>query len=144
MIYFDSAYIAKFYLTEPDSARVKALAEAEGQVCCSTVGRVEVAQVFHRKLREGQAGKAEALALFDQFDADCAIGLWTWLPLTEELVIEAATAFRNLAPRLALRTADAIHLASAKQHGLRAVYTNDARMLAAAGAFKLSGKSVWG
>ena len=28
MIYFDSAYIAKFYLTEPDSARVKALAES--------------------------------------------------------------------------------------------------------------------
>ncbi len=142
MIYFDSAYIAKFYLTEPDSARVKLLAEAERQVCCSTIGRVEVAQVFHRKLREGQVTKPEALALFDQYDADCAIKLWTWLPLTEELVIEAAAAFRRLAPKLVLRTADAVHLTSARQHGLKIVYTNDLRMLAAAGEFKLAGKSV--
>ena len=142
MIYFDSAYIAKFYLTEPDSARVKSLAEAQGQVCCSTIGRVEIAQVFHRKLREGQFDKTETLALFDQFDADCATGLWTWLPLTEELVFEAATAFRRLAPKLVLRTADAIHLTSAKQHGLKVVYTNDQRVLAAAGDFKLRGRSV--
>jgi len=142
VIYFDSAYIAKFYLTEPDSARVKSLAETEGQVCCSALGRVEVAQVFHRKLREGQVSKAEALALFDQFDADCAIGLWNWLPLTEELIIEAAAAFRRFAPKLVLRTADAIHLTSARQHGLKTVYTNDLRMLAAASEFKLRGKSV--
>jgi predicted nucleic acid-binding protein len=142
VIYFDSAYIAKFYLTEPDSAQVKSLAEAEGQVCCSTIGRVEVAQVFHRKLREERVNKAEAVALFDQFDADCAIGLWAWLPLTEELIIEAAAAFRRLVPKLMLRTADAIHLISARQHGLKTVYTNDLRMLAAAGEFKLGGKSV--
>lgn len=142
MIYFDSVYIAKFYLTEPDSARVKSLAEAEGRVCCSTIGRVEVAQVFHRKLREGQANRAEARALFDQFDADCASELWSWLPLTEGLIVAAAAAFRRLSPKLALRTADAMHLASANEHGLKAVYTNDVRMLAAAGAFKLRGRSV--
>lgn len=142
MIYFDSAYIAKFYLTEPDSSRVRSLAESEGWVCCSTIGRVEVAQVFHRKLREGKVSKAEALALFEQFDADCAIGLWTWLPLTEEFVVEAVAAFRRLAPKLVLRTADAIHLISAMQHGLKNVYTNDQRMLAAMSEFKLGGKSV--
>lgn len=141
MIYFDSAYIAKFYLTEPDSARVKSLAEAEGRVCCSTIGRIEVAQVFHRKLREGQINRTEARALFDQLDADCVKELWIWLPLTEELIAEAAAAFRRLSPKLVLRTADAIHLASAKAHGLKAVYTNDVRMLAAAGEFKLHGKS---
>jgi predicted nucleic acid-binding protein len=142
LIYFDSAYVAKFYLTEPDSARVKTLAEAEGRVCCSTIGRIEVAQVFHRKLREGQANRGEARALFDQFDADCANELWDWLPLTEELIVEAAAAFRRLSPKLVLRTADAIHLASAKAHGLKAVYTNDLRMLAAADEFKLRGRSV--
>ncbi|MBI4192974.1 MAG: type II toxin-antitoxin system VapC family toxin [Betaproteobacteria bacterium] len=71
-IYFDSAYIAKFYLTEPDGARVKALAESEGQVCCSIVGRVEVAQVLHRKFREEQINREEARALFDQFRHKCS------------------------------------------------------------------------
>ena len=142
MIYFDSAYVAKFYLTEPDSAQVKSLAEAEGQVCCSSIGRIEVAQVFHRKLREEQANRAEARALFDQFDADCANELWAWLPLTEGLIVAAAAAFRRLSPKLALRTADAVHLVSAKEHGLKTVYTNDVRMLAAASEFRLRGRSV--
>ena len=76
MVYFDSAYIAKFYLSEPESGRVRTLAEREGKVCCSAIGRVETAQVFHRKLREGRATKAECAALFDQFDTDCESGLW--------------------------------------------------------------------
>lgn len=31
MIYFDAAYIAKFYLDEPDSISVRALAENPGE-----------------------------------------------------------------------------------------------------------------
>ena len=142
MIYFDSAYVAKYYLDEPESARVRALAEAEGRVCCSTLGRIETAQVFHRKLRDGATTKSAAGALFEQFDADCAQGLWTWLPFTEDFAVKAASEFRRLSPRLALRTADAIHLVSAKQHGFSVVYTNDARMFAAAGEFGVVTRSV--
>ena len=142
MIYFDSAYVAKYYLDEPESDRVRVLAEADGRVCCSTLGRIETAQVFHSKLREGSMTKSAASALFDQCDADCAQGLWTWLPLTEDFAVKAVGEFKRLSPRLALRTADAIHLVSAKQHGLSVVYTNDARMLAAAGEFGIVARSV--
>ena len=44
----------------------------------------------------------------------------------------AVRRFRELSPKVPLRSADAIHLVSAHQHGLDAVYTNDARVLAAA------------
>ena len=71
MVYFDSAYIAKFYVSAPESDRVRTLAEREGKVCCSTIGRVETAQAFHRKLRESKATKAECAALFEQFETDC-------------------------------------------------------------------------
>ena len=141
MIYFDSAYVAKYYLDEPESGRVRALAEAEGGVCCSMLGRVETAQVFHRKLREGAIAKAATAALFDQFEADCTFGLWTWLPLTEDFVAQAVGEFRRLSPRLVLRTADAIHLVSAKQHGV-SVFTNDVRMLAAATELGVLARSV--
>ena len=135
MVYFDSAYIAKFYLSEPESDRVRTLAEREGKVCCSTIGRVETAQVFHRKLREGKATKAECAALFDQFEADCESGLWSWLPLTDDLVASAARRFRELPAKVLIRSADAIHLVSAQEHGLDAIYTNDGRVLAAASEF---------
>lgn len=142
MIYFDSAYIAKFYLSEPESDRVHALAAADGKVCCSTIGRVETAQVFHRKLREGKATKAQSAALFDQFGADCETGLWTWLPLTEDLVASAVRCFREFSPKVLIRSADAIHLVSALEHGLDAIYTNDGRVLAAASAFGIRGETA--
>lgn len=142
MIYFDSAYIAKFYLAEAESPRVKSLAESEGRIGCSIVGQVEVAQVFHRKFREGHITRSDARALFSQFEADCAAGLWTWLPLTDGLIAETVTAFRRLPPAAALRTVDAIHLVTAKQHGMKVVYTNDRRMLDAAKHFQLRAKSA--
>ena len=142
MVYFDSAYVAKFYLSEPESDRVRSLAEREGKVCCSDIGRVETAQVFHRKLRECQATRAECAALFDQFESDCQAGLWTWLPLTEALVTSAVRRFRELSPKVPLRSADAIHLVSAHAHGLGAIYTNDARVLAAASAYGIRGHTL--
>lgn len=141
MVYFDSAYIAKFYLSEPESERVRALAEREGKVCCSVIGRVETAQVFHRKLREGQATRAALAALFDQFEADDQSSLWTWLPLTEDLVASAVLRFRDLSAKVAC-SADAIHLISASEHGFDAIYSNDARILAAAPQFGIRGNSV--
>ena len=142
MVYFDSAYIAKFYLAEPESARVRALAKREGRVCCSVLGRVETAQVFHRKLREGQASTSECGALFDQFATDCESGLWTWLPLTDDLVASAVQRFRGLSTKVPLRSADAIHLVSAQAHGLDAIYSNEARLLTAAPAFGIRGKTA--
>jgi predicted nucleic acid-binding protein len=142
MVYFDSAYVAKFYLSEPESGRVRSLAEREGKVCCSAIGRVETAQVFHRKLRESKATKAECAVLFDQFETDCESGLWTWLPLTEDLVTSAVRRFRELSPKMALRSADAIHLVSAQEHGLDLIYTNDVRVLAAAPAFGIRGRTA--
>ena len=142
MIYFDSAYVAKFYLTEVDSPRVNSLAEDEGRIGCSIIGQAEVAQVFHRKFREGHIARFDARALFSQFEADCAAGLWVWLPLTEGLIAETLNAFRRLPHSASLRTVDAIHLVTAKQHGIRTLYTNDRRMLDAAKYFKLRTKSV--
>lgn len=142
MVYFDSAYLAKFYLSEPESDGVRALAEKEGKVCCATLGRVETAQVFHRKLRERLITKAECAALFAQFDLDCRSGLWTWLPLTDDLLAAAITCFRDLSPRMALRSADAIHLVSVQAHGLESIYSNDRRILDAAPVLGLRGKQV--
>ena len=109
MSYFDSAYIAKFYLDEPESEAVRRLAESLGQVRCAQIGHVEVAAVFHRKLREGAFDAGAFRELTAQFDDDCGQGLWTWLPLTSALVQRAAMAFTHLPRPVFLRAADALH-----------------------------------
>ena len=80
MSYFDSAYIAKFYLDEPESEAVRRLAESLGQVRCAQIGHVEVAAVFHRKFREGAFDAGAFREVMAQFDDDCGQGLWTWHP----------------------------------------------------------------
>jgi predicted nucleic acid-binding protein len=140
--YFDSAYIAKFYLDEPESDAVRRLAESLGHVRCAQIGHVEVAAVFHRKFREGAFDAGAFREVTAQFDDDCGQGLWTWLPLTSALVQRAAVAFSNLPRPVFLRAADALHLTCAQEHGLREIYTNDRHMSSAARHFRLKARIV--
>jgi predicted nucleic acid-binding protein len=133
--YFDSAYIAKFYVDEPESNAVRHLAETLVRVHCCALGRIEVAGVFHRKWREGAFSEREFREVSAQFTDDCAAGLWIWLSVTDRLVANAAELLRTLSKRITIRSADALHLACAREHGLRRVYTNDRHMLRAAPAF---------
>lgn len=142
MIYFDAAYLAKFYLDEPETEAVRARAALEGQVGCCVLGRIEVVSVFHRKLREKSRTKTEFRALIDQFATDCEGGLWTWFPLTTAIQNAAAAKFRSLPDTVFLRSGDAIHLACASEHGLTTIFTNDRHLLAAAPHFGLSGSVI--
>jgi predicted nucleic acid-binding protein len=142
VIYFDAAFVAKFYLDEPESAAVRARAASEGEVGCCALGKVEVVSVFHRKWREKVRTKAECQTLIAQFEADCAADLWTWLPASEAIVSVAAAKYRSLPDTIFLRTLDAIHLACASEAGLAEVFTNDRHMLAAAPHFGLAGTTI--
>ena len=142
MSYFDSAFIAKFYLDEPESEAIRALAESLGEVHCVAIGRIEVAAVFHRKWREGAFSAAVFREVSDQFSDDCAASLWQWLPLTASLAEAAARAIRRTPRTLFLRSADALHLTCAREHGFRSIYSNDRHVLAAARHFKLKGVNV--
>ena len=142
MSYFDSSYIAKFYLDEPESAAVRQLAESLGQVRCAAIGQVEVAAVFHRKLREGAFDAGTFREVIAQYDDDCGQGLWTWLPLTTALAAKTVAAFARLPRPVFLRSADAVHLSCAHEHGFPEIYTNDRHMSAAARYFRLKPLAV--
>lgn len=142
MIYFDAAYIAKFYLDEPESERVRIFAEEAGEVACCLHGRAEVMVAFHRKLRE-RAFSAQAFgAVCDQFESDCEAAIWIWLPLSAKLLDGLAARIRRLEAKLFLRSADALHLASAAEQGFKEIYSNDRHLLAAADQFGLRGAQV--
>jgi hypothetical protein len=142
MIYFDAAYIAKFYLDEPDSDAVRSLAEADGEVACCVHGRVEVLIAFHRKFREGAFTSRVFAAVSDQFEADCDAAVWFWLPISTNLVASLSARIRRLDRNVFLRSADALHLASANEQGFHEIYSNDRHLLVAATHFDLRGVSV--
>jgi predicted nucleic acid-binding protein len=142
MTYLDAAYIAKFYLEEPDSDRVRHFLASTHPVASCVHGMVEVASVFHRKLREGVMPQAEFDLFCAQFEADCQAGLWTWLPMPEELAHAARQRISKLPAHIFLRAADALHLTCAEEYGFRTIHTSDRHMVAAAPAFGLQAVSL--
>lgn len=142
MIYFDTAYLAKCYLNEPGADEVRALASSFPAISCCQSGEVELAAVFHRHLREEKIGRREFRVVIEQFLSDQAAGVWTWMPLTSDLLAESARFFHSLSPSIFLRAADAVHLTCALRCGIREVYTNDRHMLAACKAFGLTGRNI--
>jgi predicted nucleic acid-binding protein len=137
MLYFDSAFIAKFYLQEPESEAVRALTEDSPGVVSLIIGRLETELVFSRKLREGVLTAKGHEALIAQFQIDCEDGLWSWLPVTDELVTSAQKMTRDLPSGTFVRSLDALHLTCASRHGYPRIYSNDKNMVRAAPFFGL-------
>ena len=141
MIYFDTSYVARLYLEDPGWEKVRALAGTDHLACCIH-GRAETVAAFHRKFREGAVTGGDLATLFRQFDRECERGAFRWLPLSEAVVSRLTHVYASLPATVALRAADALHLACACENGLTQVYSNDARLLASASHFGLAGVNV--
>jgi predicted nucleic acid-binding protein len=141
-VYVDTAYIAKYYLNEPESVAVRALVGSANTVYSSVWALPEVHCAFHRHVREGAITARAARDLAGLFLNHVDEGLWNLLPAGEILLRRAAAIVISAPPRIFLRTADAVHLTTAKDLGEAEVWTNDRHMLAAAPHFGLMGRSV--
>ena len=141
MIYFDTSYVARLYLEDPGWEKVRALAETDQLACCIH-GRAETVAAFHRKFREGGLNTGDLATLLRQFDRECELGAFRWLPLSEAVVSRLTRVYASLPATVVLRAADALHLACASENGLKQVYSNDVRLLASASHFALAGVNV--
>lgn len=141
-MYFDSAYIAKCYVNEPDSAAVEKLARSARVLYSSVVAVAEVHCVFHRHVREGLITPKMSRDLGELFLRHADEGYWNFIPASEPLLRRTAAIVIASAPALFLRSADAIHLTTAMDLGEGEIWTNDRHMIAAAPKFGLLAKCV--
>jgi predicted nucleic acid-binding protein len=141
-VYFDSAYIAKCYVNEADSARVRALMRTSGGAQSSSLARAEVAATILRHLREGAFNPKQAVVLQTDFVKDVAAGVWTMIPVSDDFMARVAGRLARLPAATIVRAGDAVHLCAASEAGFIDVWTNDRHMLGAAPSFGLHGRSV--
>ena len=142
MIYLDTCYILKCYLTEHGSPEVRELfSEADGIVSAAHT-RVEFVAAVHRHLREGRLTSNEMVGVLQVYDKDCDDGYWQWLSMTDAVMNSARTTFRTLPNDVFLRAGDALHLACAQHYGFSDVFSSDRNLLRAAVAFGITAKNV--
>ena len=139
MVYFDTAYIAKCYLNEPNAHLVRQFAYRAAGLASCEIARVEFYAVLQRHLREGNIDSKQAESILKDFERDERDGVWEWFPVTSSLIRFVCEQISSLPTTAFLRAIDAIHLGCAKEKGFSEVYTNDRRMLDCAQHFTLKG-----
>ncbi len=141
-MYFDTSYIAKFYFNEPESPQVRELVRKADVIHSSLWALVEFHAVIHRHMRDGACSPKDARGLTLLFSRHVEEGLWNLIPVNEALLRRTSLLMVSAPRDLLLRSADAVHLVTAREIGERAVWTNDRHMLAASTYFGLTGQSV--
>ena len=141
MIYFDTSYLVRLYYHDAGADAVRALA-ATDHVACAAHGQAEMMAAFHRKLRERAIKPAAYAALVGQVVTHIDAGAFRWLAQDGEILQRIRHVYRRLPASVFLRGADAIHLATAAESGFRAIYSNDAHLLAGAKHFGIEGRNV--
>lgn len=141
-MYLDSAYIAKFYVNERDSAAVRTLIRRADSLVTSAWSLGEVACVFQRHMREGSLSPAQSRELARTFLKHVESGLWTLIPVTDALLKRMIVRVNASAEGVYLRAGDAVHLITAQDLGEHELWTNDRHLLSAAPYFGLIGRSV--
>jgi predicted nucleic acid-binding protein len=85
-LYFDTAYIAKCYLNDPDAPQVRRLLSKADAVYSSALCVAEMACAFHRRIRERSLSAQEGSQLRRLFLEHVSSGVWTLLPVTDAVL----------------------------------------------------------
>jgi predicted nucleic acid-binding protein len=141
-VYLDACYLAKLLIEEPDSRKIADLVAAHDIVACSVHGRAEVATTLHRKLQEGAITRAEHDRGAECLMALVGRGQVRWLPLVDSIFAVIERTYAQSDVKLHLRSADALHLACAVEHGFGTVWSSDRQMQSGARAFGIECKAA--
>jgi predicted nucleic acid-binding protein len=141
-MYFDSAYLVKIYVGDPDSDKVRKLATRTATVYSSALCLAEFACAVLRVRREASVSTSEAAEARLAFLSHIKVGLVTLVPISERILYSVQAFVETLPTNLFLPAGDAIHLASAHHEGFSEIWTNDRHMLKAAPHFGIAGRSI--
>ena len=130
-MYLDTAILVKLVVREPDSDFYASLVDGQ-PAWSSQLVLVEGLSALLRKERERAIDAARRRRAWRQITADVAARRLSLVPVTESLLERAYVILEACHPSVAVRSLDALHLASAERCQSWPLCSNDGRMRAAA------------
>ena len=143
-LYFDTSYLVRLYLEDNGFEAVRKLAAEAPALASAWHAQAETIAALHRAHREGRFTAEQYLFALNQFKEEQYSSYFLWCALTDKVQARLERAFQSAPPYTFLRSADALHLACAAEHGFKEVYSNDRHFLAAAPYFGLKGINLIG
>ena len=126
-IYADSSFFVSLYLPDRHFTQARRLAAQHARVWLTPLHRAELAnsvaqQLFMKKISAGEAQK-----VLKEFQRDREARFWMEVGLPEMAFERCVGLTQQHASRLALRTLDTLHVASALELGAERFWTFDDR-----------------
>src|SRR5438105_13325315 len=110
-MYVDTSVLVKLFTSEPETGFYTALVENK-TLASSALAFSEMWSALLGKERDGSIRAAQRHAAWDSFRFRLDHGLITLVPVTRSVLHRANRFLERAHPRVALRTLDALHLAS--------------------------------
>ncbi len=130
-MYLDSAIIVKLLVRENDSAWFDQHVQGH-DLWSSELALAEVRSAILTKERAKLVSVSQRKQVFARFQTFCETEILRFHPLSSEVVQHAGALLVSCHPEVALRSLDAIHLATAMQYPRGAFCTTDGKLRAAA------------
>ncbi|MBI3881898.1 MAG: type II toxin-antitoxin system VapC family toxin [Verrucomicrobia bacterium] len=126
-MYLDTCVIVKLVSHEPDSAAYHALV-AGHPVVTSELAVAEVRSALLTKERAGRISRQSRVTGWRLFQDKVHDHEFVLLPLNRHVIERAGAVIDQCHPHVALRTLDAIHVATAELHGGEPMCSSDQRV----------------
>lgn len=130
MYYFDTSFLAPLILQEPTSIKVERFMTRlpAGELAISHWTRVEFSSLLAREVRMGSLDRQAARDADAQFETVVTESFVVLLPNADDFSLAKAYLGNY---ETGLRAGDALHLAIARNHGAKSIYSLDKTLLKA-------------
>ncbi len=135
-IYADSSFITSLYMLDLHLPEARRRMSQKPVVWLTQFNRTEVAHAISQYVFRGKISLLEAEEVWENFQQDCAQGIWIQTGLPELIWERSIDLARRYGPTLGVRTLDSLHVACALELRAQRFWTFDerqARLAEAAG-----------
>ncbi len=139
-IYADSSFIAPLYVLDVHAPEARRRMGTYPSVWLTPFNRTEVAHAFYLQVFRTRISITEAQLAWNNFEQDCARGLWIPVNLPERTWQTCVDLARRHGPALGVRTLDSLHVACALELKAQHFWTFDDRQARLAEAVGLDTK----
>ena len=126
-VYTDSSFVASLYVIDVHSAEARSRMEPRPFVWLTPFNRAEVAHAFYLQVFRARIPIAKAQLAWNNFEQDCARGIWIPIGLPERTWETSIDLARRHGPTLGVRTLDSLHVACALELKAERFWTFDER-----------------